>query len=147
MINLFYNILINNFFIKIHGFKYKNYIYYKNIILIPFIPIKFLLNLFNIDIIYSINDLYFITTKKNIINPIIFKFEIFDLNDNSINITKIIKNYHGMIPINFIIKTNIDKYNYATKIKFKYLFNSTLIEKELKIIKTDNNKLLSDIFN
>ena len=142
--DFFQNILINNFYIKIHALKYNNYLYYTNIILIPFIPIKMLLNFFQIDIIYSIDNLYFITNCYNIINPVIFKFEILDSNKDIINITKKIKNYNGMIPLNFILK------NYSVDpmyIRINYLCDEVIVEKEIQINNFDNTILLHHIFN
>jgi hypothetical protein len=134
-----------NFGVKIHAFKYKNILYYTKKLRLPFfLPIKFILNLCNIETIYSVDNLYFSSySNYNFINPII-SFEILEISNlvnnkeiknddiiNFMNITQEIKNYNLMIPIDFILNNNLFK---ANTIRIKYFTNGQVVVKNINVI-------------
>ena len=139
------NIIISNFNVKIHAYQFNNKLYYIKYFnrLYPFIPFKIILNYFNVKLIYSINNIYFITNYSNSINPVILNLEIINSNNNKINLTKNIQNYNSMIPLKFILDTNILN---AINLNIKYISNNKLIEKNMNLCE-HNNLLLKDIFN
>lgn len=130
------NLIKTNFFVNVVSIK-KQYTYYtlRNplyfiIKLTPFIFVKFLGYLFNFQIIYNIDDIYFITnTNKNVIIPLITNLRVhgYDI----IDVTSKIKYYNANIPVFFfLLNNNINQYCYIT---LDYISKGKPISKIFKI--------------
>ena len=143
-------LFINNFNVSIYliNINKTNYYFNKSQIffkIIPFSIIKFINSYTNNNIIYKIDNIYYITnTQYNTILPIIFNMSVY----NDINykkcITSNIKYFMFSIPFDFILKNlNIEHYEY---LYIKYMHNGKIIEKSILINET-KHLLLYNIFN
>ena len=145
------NFFIQNFFVNvicsikseknwyINRIITHKYNFYSRIIrvllrLVPFFIIKHVFNYFDKNVIYQIDNIYYISNcHQNRISPIIMNLEFINENNkhpNICNLTNKIKFYNSSIPISFLIKQyNLESYNL---IKLKYLKKGTFIEKTIK---------------
>ena len=142
------NLLISNFGVKIHCMIYNNNFYFFNLLfilifqLLPFLIVKKLANLLNINLIYEYDNLYYITNKKNNILPIIQNIVIHK--DNEMKEILNIKYYNSSIPLYFFLKIN-NLLDYKL-IKLNYFKMGKKIEKELDLI-SNKNKLIYELFD
>ena len=136
--------MVQNFFVKICCVKYEqkyysiyneggSNVFYYLFMLIPFVFIKYFFNLLNCEIIYKLDNIYYITNvTHNHILPIIITIEATNqYSYNKIDITEKIEYYNPSIPINFFI-TNNKLLNYDF-INIKYIHKSKTIEKRINI--------------
>lgn len=140
-----YDIIITNFSIKVHAFKYKNNIYYIKFLsrLYPFSLFKYLFNFFDIQLIYSVNDMYYITFNKYTILPILLKFNIINDDESIIDFKNKIRNFNGYIPLKFFLDINNLK---PKSIDIKYLSNNKIIENQIILNNTKNLVTINEIF-
>ena len=151
MINLINlrDLIVSNFGIEIYGLVLKNkYIFYTKSIF-KYIFYIFPFSLFNyikfIQIIYKKDNIYYITNSNlYIITPIILNFTFKkSKNDETIDMTSIIKYYNSSIPFKFIIENN--KLNKFNILNIKYISKGTITDKKI-YIDDCNNKLLYELF-
>ena len=145
---------VNNFNVSIKAIKYDDYII-KNpyfFILFRLFPFSFFklfvgfLNKYNYNIqyVYRIDNLYF-SNSKNLfhISPYLMEFNVYNQNENKLNITHRIKKYNLSVPFWFFkYKEKIEDYTYFN---IKYMFRGQLMD-EQKLLKDFDNKILSNIF-
>ena len=151
MINLIKlrDLFISNLGIEIYGlvFKHNNIFYTKNIFKYIFYIFPFsLLNYIKfIQIIYKKDNIFYITNANlYIITPIILNFTFNNSNNNeTIDMTSIIKYYNSSIPFKFIIENN--KLNKFNILNIKYISKGTTNNKKM-YIDDCNNKLLYELF-
>jgi hypothetical protein len=144
------NFLVSNFFVNINTIIINNkYIHIDNYFLlffilklIPFYFYKSISKNYDINFIYSYDNIFNITNiKKNYILPIIINYTF--INDTKIFNFNQIKFYNSNIPFNYII----DKYNLHdfNQIKINYLYENKSINKILYINEYKDKKIY-DLF-
>ena len=158
------------FLISSRNFLYKNYLvdidaiikynkfdisiydcnnyYFKCIYLpfriIPFSIICYIMNKFDIYIIYNTDSLYKISSQKVVIIPIILKSSVLT-NDNE-EIVISFKKFSPLIPIKFILQhLSINTNNYEI-LYIKYMYKGNILEKKININILNKKLSLSDLF-
>ena len=140
---------INNFGVSIKSLQcqriiIKNSVVFYFLRIIPFILIKFIINLLNVKYIYLLDNIYFSNYSNSFtIKPMFLSFELIKNNDSIISIKEIIKKYNLSVPLWFLLY-NEKLENYDT-IKIKFLLKGSIINKEI-IIDEFKDKLLEDLF-
>lgn len=140
---------INNFGVSIKSLQcqrtiIKNSVFFYFLRIIPFILIKFIINLLNVKYIYLLDNIYFSNYSNSFtIKPMFLSFELIKYNDSIISIKEIIKKYNLSVPLWFLLY-NEKLENYDT-IKIKFLLKGSIVNKEI-IIDEFKDKLLEDLF-
>jgi hypothetical protein len=147
-LNRLRNLFKTNFFVNISSIKSGNKYYtlknplYIIMRLTPFIFLKFLGYLFIFQIIYSIDDIYFITnTKTNFILPLITNFQVNGY--DTIDLTYKIKYYNANVPVFFfLLNNNVNHYCYIT---LNYITKGENVPKIFRI-RDISNYSINDLF-
>jgi hypothetical protein len=142
-------LFINNFGVSIKSLQFHRMIIKNSVVfyffrIIPFVLIKFIINLLNVKYIYLLDNIYFSNYSNNFtIKPMFLSFELIKNNDSIISIKEIIKKYNLSVPLWFLL-CNEKLENYDT-IKIKFLLKGSIVNKEI-IIDEFKDKLLEDLF-
>jgi hypothetical protein len=145
------NIFFYNFNIKLYSTSYKNNKYTNSLFFfilkfVPFYFTNFIFNLFDIKSIYKMDDIYMSNyIKHSKINPILLTINIYNNNNDKMNIKENIKKYNYNVPFHFFI--NNEKLIHYDNIDIKYMLNGSLINKTIIIKDYISNKLIYDLFN
>lgn len=153
------NFYVKNFFVKIIGFqnitnkKYyylpENYIYNKLYSILQFVPFKIIIkiaNIFNYEIIYKSDNIYYITNIKiNKIMPVLLEFKSYNSQDTNLNsnLKSIIQYYTPSLTFDFFINKNIPESHDLIKIKY---IKKGIINEKVIIINNYKNCLIYNLF-
>jgi hypothetical protein len=153
------NFYVKNFFVKIIGFQNitnkkcyylsGNYIYnklYSILRFVPFIIIIKIANIFNYEIIYKCDKIYYITNIKiNKILPVLLEFKSYNSQDTNFNynLTSIIQYYTPSLTFDLFINENIPKSHDLIKIKY---IKKGIVNEKVIIINNYKNSLIYNLF-
>ena len=145
---------INNFNVSIKSIKIKKFVI-KNYYLLfifrfcPFYFFKLLIDVlnkikFNIEYVYMIDNIYFSNNNVFTISPYLLEFEIYNNDNNKLNLINKLKQYDLNVPFWFFkYNENLDEYS---NFRIKYMIKGKIIN-TYKLIKDYDNEKLSSIFN
>jgi len=145
----FREIFIKNFNVSINAIEKNKFKINQNLAFhifrfIPFILVKFISNMFKINLIYNIDNIYFSNHNNSFsIKPVLIEFEIYK-ESIRLSILSNLRNYDLNVPFWFFLKN--EKLEDYTHIKLKYIQQGKIQIKEI-LIENMKDKLLVNIFD